>query len=269
MSRSDEGRSAPDRSPKSNSVGYGCPPAEYRFKKGQSGNPKGRPRKSKVPKRPSLEIGLQPANELLMQEAYRPVTLKEGDQTITLPAIQAVFRAMGISAMKGNRGAQRNLADLVRQVEEADRQLRMEFVETMITYKCRWEENLEEAERLGLPAPEPIPHPDDVFIDLKNGNAFVCGPWTKEEKALYDRQLCRRADAQEEVSLMMEQHQKARKQEKRAFWLEQAHLEQRIFDIINDNLPPRYRTTLKDRSWAEGASRPGSQKKSTWPNEEG
>ena len=34
--------------------------------------------------------------------AYRPVTLREEGQLIELQAIQAVFRAMGVAAMKGN-----------------------------------------------------------------------------------------------------------------------------------------------------------------------
>jgi len=40
-------------------------------------------------------------------------------------------------------------------------------------------------------------------------------------------------------------------------WLEELHFEQRIFDIINDSMPPRYKVKLKNRSWAEGASREG------------
>lgn len=33
--------------------------------------------------------------------------------------------------------------------------------------------------------------------------------------------------------------------------------EQRIFDIINDRLPPRYQTKLENRSYADGASQAG------------
>ena len=122
-----------DGEPKS-LIGYKRPPAEHQFKKGVSGNPKGRPRKGR-PNKDSLDFGAQPANAILMQEAYRLVTIREGDRVEQLPAIQAVFRAMGVSAMKGNRFAQRMLADLVRGVEDADRQLRVDNMEAMITYK--------------------------------------------------------------------------------------------------------------------------------------
>lgn len=99
-------------------VCYGKPPAKNRFEKGKSGNPKGRPRGAKQkPKGQSLDFGTQPANQMLLEEAYRTVALREGDKTIELPVIKAVYRAMGVSAMKGNRLAQSTLAELVRGIE--------------------------------------------------------------------------------------------------------------------------------------------------------
>ena len=40
-------------------------------------------------------------------------------------------------------------------------------------------------------------------------------------------------------------------------WLDEGHFEQRIFDLINDTLPDRYKVKLVDRSYHEGASREG------------
>ena len=40
-------------------------------------------------------------------------------------------------------------------------------------------------------------------------------------------------------------------------WQLEWHFEQRIFDIINDSLPARYKAKLENRSYAEGASREG------------
>lgn len=88
-------------------VGYGRPPREHRFQPGRSGNSKGRPKKkSSVPARSGYDVAGRPASQLLLAEAYRTVTIREGERLIELPAIQAVFRAMGVAAMKGNRGAQ-------------------------------------------------------------------------------------------------------------------------------------------------------------------
>jgi len=40
-------------------------------------------------------------------------------------------------------------------------------------------------------------------------------------------------------------------------WLLEWHFEQRIFDIINDSLPERYKAKLRNRSYREGASKEG------------
>lgn len=249
-------------------VGYRKPPAEHRFKKGRSGNPLGRPRNSRSIKRQdNLSSGTQPANRYLLEEAYRPVLVREGEQTIELPAIQAVFRAMGVAAMKGNRFAQRTLAELVQAIEAEDRQARLSYLETAINYKCNWEEAIERAHELGRPEPQPIPHPDDVFIDFLTGDARVCGPLTKEDKAAWDRLLEYRDELQQEVTMFAECYRKSRNPQKKARALEMWKLEQKLFDKMNDNLPKRYRKELAHRCWLEGASRPGQQRTRIWPGE--
>jgi hypothetical protein len=88
-------------------IGYGKPPVDKRFRKGQSGNPGGRPR--------GMTAGRAAA--LTLKEAYRPVKVKEGDKVMNMPAIQAVLRSQLALAIKGNGPAQRWVLEVIRTIE--------------------------------------------------------------------------------------------------------------------------------------------------------
>lgn len=238
-------------------VGYGKPPVEHRFKKGASGNPRGRPKGSKMRNGAQPGFGLRGAEQFLREEAYRPIALREGDAIIELPAIQAVFRAMGVSALKGNRFAQRTLAEMVTRMEESDHQARMELFGNAVEYKHQWSEAIAKHEKAGLEPPRPIPHPDDIILDPSTGSVRFEGPQTREQRDRLEQALQRRAEAQEEVNFFAEKHRRARDPKLKSRWLEEWHWEQRVFDILNDIVPCRYKAKLNNRSYAEGASREG------------
>ena len=239
-------------------VGYGKPPAEHRFAKGRSGNPGGRPKGAKAKLKPvDTGHGMRAAEEFLRIEAYRPIAIREGEQVIEMPAIQAVFRAMGVSALKGNRFVQKTLADLVTRMEEADHQARMELFGKAIDFKQAWEAEFKRCRLAGLPEPSPIPHPDDMILNPKTGDVTIAGPMTKEQKDRLDEAIRRRAEAQNCVNDFAAKYRRARAGTMKDAWLEEWHWEQRMFDIINDILPDRYKAKLENRSCREGASRPG------------
>ncbi|BEU99360.1 DUF5681 domain-containing protein [Novosphingobium olei] len=239
-------------------VGYGKPPANTRFRKGQSGNPAGRPRRAKPkPKKVDTGFGMKAAEEYLRLEAYRPVMVREGEQVIELPAIQAVFRAMGVAAMKGNRFVQKTLAEMVARMEAEHHASRIELFGTMVEYQHKWSEEIDRCRKAGLPEPEPVPHPDDIHLDPNTGEARVMGPQTREQKKRLDEALARRSEAQEEVNYYADKYRRTRDPERKARYLEDWHFEQRMFDIINDVVGPRYKAKLINRSYAEGSSREG------------
>jgi Family of unknown function (DUF5681) len=85
-----------DRSAKANnySVGYGRPPKHSQFKPGQSGNPKGRPKK---------------ASTTLRAELFKlytdPITLREGNKKHRVPRLVAIHRRQVEQALKGDQRA--------------------------------------------------------------------------------------------------------------------------------------------------------------------
>ena len=81
-------------------VGHCKPPLHTQFQKGQSGNPRGGSR------------------ALALEEAYRLVTVREGNKVMRLPAIQAMMRNQLALAVKGNGPAQRAMLAAIDAMEK-------------------------------------------------------------------------------------------------------------------------------------------------------
>ncbi|MEM0950328.1 MAG: DUF5681 domain-containing protein [Pseudomonadota bacterium] len=178
-------------------VGYGKPPKDTRFKPGQSGNPKGRPKGSKN-KRPGMHE--ERMKDIILDEAYRDITVNDGDRRATIPMVQAVMRSVAVNAAKGQARAQRLFAELLASVENSRKALHDQWLDTAIEYKVEWEKELRRREQLGITdLPDPLPHPDHVKIDMIEGTAVVAGPATKEDKAEYDWFVERREMFEEEL----------------------------------------------------------------------
>jgi len=177
-------------------VGYGKPPKATRFKAGQSGNPRGRPKGSRN-KRPALHE--ERLKDIILDEAYRDVHVRDGDRMVTVPMAQAIIRALAVNAAKGQHRAQRLFAEILASTERQRRALHDDQLDTAITYKVEWERELARRDSLGIEGPEPLPHPDHVKIDLNAGTARIVGPVTKEELAELEMWKERKATFEEEL----------------------------------------------------------------------
>jgi Family of unknown function (DUF5681) len=90
-------------------VGYGRPPANTRFKAGQSGNPKGRPK------------GRKKMGTLLEDALCERISIREGDVVRKVSRAEAIILALILKAMKGDAKACATLIALTQQSGEFER----------------------------------------------------------------------------------------------------------------------------------------------------
>jgi hypothetical protein len=76
------------RKPSDDDVGYGRPPKATQFKKGQSGNPKGRPK------------GSRPIGAVLQDVLGQRIPVTENGKTRRLPALEVMLRRLANDAMR-------------------------------------------------------------------------------------------------------------------------------------------------------------------------
>lgn len=72
-------------------IGYRRPPTKTQFKKGDSGNPKGRPKGSKN------------VRTVLEQELAKPITITENGRKKTVPRLDAIVKRMVTEALQGDQ----------------------------------------------------------------------------------------------------------------------------------------------------------------------
>ncbi len=84
-----------------NGVGYRRPPKATRFKKGKSGNPRGRPKGSR-------NIG-----KVLLDVTGQKIAVTENGRTRQMPAVEVMLRRLAGDAMKNDQGALKLLFSLM------------------------------------------------------------------------------------------------------------------------------------------------------------
>lgn len=89
-------------------VGYGRPPVSARFKAGQSGNPKGRPR------------GTLNLRTDIKEELAERIRLREGERDLKVSKQRAMLKALVAKALKGDARAANILLGLVSKLVEPE-----------------------------------------------------------------------------------------------------------------------------------------------------
>lgn len=142
------------------------------FKKGQSGNPKGRPKKP--------DLGSHSVDALVLAEGDRLIPVREGQNTSELTEIAAVIRKQYAIALSGNAYAQKHVIQRRDWAEQRKREKMAADTEFWGNYVRETRQAMAQAKAKGETIPEPLPHPDDIVIDHEKGVTCI-GPMNEKQ----------------------------------------------------------------------------------------
>ncbi len=157
-----------------------------RFQKGKSGNPKGRPRMD-------LGVDIPPSlvSKLTLENGKKMIPIREGSETRMIPMIEAIMLSQTKAALAGNPYAQRQMIERHERAE-TDRALKIaKDNEWWEAYCTSWRLLETDAKAKGKPAPEYLPHPEDVVIEDGKPVRFI-GPTCEEGLAIQNNTIAHR-----------------------------------------------------------------------------
>ena len=173
-------------------VGYGRPPKWTRFKKGQSGNRRGRPPRNNTELKP-LPPGSE-QDDALREALNKEVEITEGGKRIKLRVGDLIPKMHATAAMKGSETAQRHLMLQRRELEIRDQeraaaaeQQRIKIYQFMVSERDRQAQAWRDAAARGAEPTEPWPHPDDFMFSRSGFGWRIRGPSGPEDVAAYEK----------------------------------------------------------------------------------
>ena len=118
---------------------------------------------------------------MALDEAGRPVAVREGDKVSEIPAMRALLRTMYRAAARGDTKAGRQLLEVIARAESARTEKALGLLQFSAEYIEKHAPIFEKHEREGLDPPDIYPHPDDFVTNEATGEVLIDGPKTKDE----------------------------------------------------------------------------------------
>ena len=177
-------------------IGRGHPPTWTQFPKGESGNPRGRPRKEK-PDRPVPNLSAM--HKAILKVGDQKIPGKIGGKTVEMSYLEAVVQKQAAVALSGNPLAQR---DFIGGRIKAEKEWAAYLAHKQQEQKLDFEQALEwrnhraqmwaKAERQGREPADPWPHPDDFLFDYAKLSWRIRGPVFEEDVGFFELLLAQR-----------------------------------------------------------------------------
>ncbi len=217
-------------------VGFGKPPKHTQFQKGQSGNPKGRPKGSK--NKPQA-FPVNELNEFIFKECMEEITIQTGGNKKKVKKIEAVIKSAIKNAMTGDHRSQRLVMESFRSAEKDILDFSKEKLEIAIQYKSGAQREIDHTRKLGLPEPDILPHPEHILIDPRTGEVEIIGPMNKKEQREWDCWVARLWLWTEELESLNEELKRCKKGSYKDYVQKSIKQTTRLVEIAKEFVPDR------------------------------
>jgi hypothetical protein len=182
-------------------IGYGKPPRYTQFKKGRSGNPKGRPKGTGRRPNETAETEQHPATEhddTVRRLNNRKIVVKVGGKPTKVPVFEAVAMKQQANALEGSVTAQREIMRAKERLDERDARRRLEAEKKareaaveekegalrryhfLVKRQAEQRRIYQDAAEAGIDPVPRYPHPDDFVFEHEKQAATFIGPWDEE-----------------------------------------------------------------------------------------